>query len=69
MVAYLQKNLNERPGIRTNYYPPTTTPSYTPSYINRDPSQLSTHSNVTSSRVTTSQPRTDKYEPNIKRYE
>lgn len=46
MVAYLQKNLNERPGLRTApYYPPT---NYTnTSYLNRElPSQLSTNSNV-----------------------
>jgi hypothetical protein len=61
MVAYLQKNLNERPGIRTNYYPPTSTSPYQPpSYINRDPSQLSNNSNIASSRITTSQ-RVDKY--------
>jgi chromosome segregation ATPase len=77
MVAYLQKNLNERPGLRSNYHPPT---AYTPnpanssySAINRDlPSQLSTNSNTANSRtaLTTSQQRpNDKYEPNIKRYE
>lgn len=77
MVAYLQKSLNERPGLRTNYYPPT---SYQPtatnasySALNRDlPSQLSTNSNIGNSRtaLTSSQQRVpEKYEPNIKRYE
>lgn len=56
MVAYLQKSLNERPGLRTPAYYPTTNNTYQPSMsysgINREmPSQLSTNSNVGSSRI------------------
>jgi len=55
MVVYLQKSLNERPGLRTPAYYPTTNsyqPSMSYSGINREmPSQLSTNSNVGSSRI------------------
>lgn len=75
MVAYLQKSMNEKPGLRTPSYYPTSTYQSSTSYVgaNREyPSQLSTNSNVAASRVAqTGNPRaekTEKYEPNIKRY-
>jgi hypothetical protein len=54
MVAYLQKSLNERPGLRTPAYYPTNNYQTSMSYsgINREmPSQLSTNSNVGNSRI------------------
>ncbi len=84
LVMALQKSLNERAPLRTpaNYTLPYT-PSIPYSGLNRElPSQLSTNSNVSTSRVTSTQnpplhnpplhnpsSRGDKYEPNIKRYE
>lgn len=79
MVVYLQKSLNERPALRTtpyysNIYQPT--PPY--SGVNRElPSQLSANSSVSTSRVAITSninrdkpvDRTERYEPNIKRYE
>lgn len=54
MVAYLQKSMNEKPGLRTPTYYPTSTYQPSTSYVgaNREyPSQLSTNSNVGASRV------------------
>jgi hypothetical protein len=71
----LQKSLNERPALRTNSnYTGSYQPTLPHSGVNRElPSQLSTNSNVSTSRVTTnlnnpSAVRSDKYEPNIRRY-
>jgi len=74
LVMALQKSLNLRPPLRT-------TSNYTGNYqstipysgVNRElPSQLSSNSIISTSRVTSniSNPtvKTDKYEPNIRRY-
>ena len=72
----LQKSLNQRPALRTaSNYTGTYQPSIPYTGANRElPSQLSTSSNVSTSRVATNlnnptPGRTEKYEPNIRRYQ
>lgn len=72
-AAYLQKQINEKGSFRQTggYYPP---PGSSYSSISRDgPSQLSNHSTLSRSRTALTggeaPPRTDKYEPTIRRYE
>jgi hypothetical protein len=70
----LQKSLNERPPLRTtSNYTGNYQPTIPYSGVNREiPSQLSTNSIASTSRVTSNisnqTAKTDKYEPNIRRY-